>query len=94
MKLVISWQVMAFGRFELSFNRPVVIVKSVRAKAFGPPYQCREMRIDHANLRIPLLQCQDEFETLVRNGRDEEQIECPQCGSTELERVLSLCARE
>jgi len=38
-------------------------------------------------------QCQDEFETLVRNARDEEQIECPQCGSTELERVLSLCAR-
>lgn len=38
-------------------------------------------------------QCQDEFETLVRNIRDEGQIECPQCGSTELERVLSLCAR-
>ncbi len=38
-------------------------------------------------------QCQDEFEALVRNVRDEEQIECPQCGSTELERVLSLFAR-
>ena len=37
--------------------------------------------------------CNDEFETLVRNSRTDERIECPKCESTELERILSVCSR-
>ncbi|MGE3803066.1 MAG: zinc ribbon domain-containing protein [Gemmataceae bacterium] len=35
-------------------------------------------------------QCEHTFETLVMNG---EQVECPECASAELEKLLSLPGR-
>ena len=37
--------------------------------------------------------CNGEFETLVLNARNEERVECPKCGNSDLERILSVSAR-
>ena len=35
------------------------------------------------------LQCENEFEDLIRNKADEEALECPACGSKKLTKQMS-----
>ena len=37
--------------------------------------------------------CNDDFEILVLNAQSDEQITCPLCHGSDLERVLSVCAK-
>lgn len=36
------------------------------------------------------MQCNANFDTLIRNNRDLEEAECPKCGSKELQQRLSV----